>query len=435
MVKSTASFAKVGILSESAWAVSNAPPAPCQRLPTHAPTAPRPLPETRPASTILLPDATGKRSPASRLAVAGQSTKHRCCSGAKAAPARRTCCARAVPVAYPRRARRSRPAAIEATCPRTTPNCVFAVVDNVEGAQRHRADRAVQPVSTATGRSRAPAHRRDTRRTSSICAKILRTRLGQGLIYHLHALTDDQMIAATPRLRQCAPPAPPARVARLPVARAARHAQPDGPARRARPLFTRTQARHHATAAARGADDAGGTPILLKSQKKSDADATRPVRPRPHAALRRQRLRVDAIPVSKGIVDRTTHEARNAEFYEQYKAGIMDIHEFLDFQLRPLRRPYAHRSRSMARRFHGDADSPARLSQKARDLVRKHLDAGDICAMVTATNSFVTGPIARELGIPHLIATIPAQENGRSPASRAAAVVPRRQDRPRRRLA
>ena len=40
--------------------------------------------------------------------------------------------------------------------------------------------------------------------------------------------------------------------------------------------------------------------------------------------------------VSKGIVDRTTHEARNAEFYEQYKAGIMDIHEFLDFQLRPL---------------------------------------------------------------------------------------------------
>lgn len=116
--------------------------------------------------------------------------------------------------------------------------------------------------------------------------------------------------------------------------------------------------------------------------------------------------------VSKGIVDRTTHEARNAEFYEQYKAGIMDIHEFLDFQLRPL----ADHTRADLEAWHADfmeTQIRPRLSQKARDLVRKHLDAGDICAMVTATNSFVTGPIARELGIPHLIATVPAQENGR----------------------
>lgn len=116
--------------------------------------------------------------------------------------------------------------------------------------------------------------------------------------------------------------------------------------------------------------------------------------------------------VSKGIVDRTTHEARNAEFYEQYKAGTMDIHEFLDFQLRPL----ADHTRADLEAWHADfmeTQIRPRLSQKARELVRKHLDAGDICAMVTATNSFVTGPIARELGIPHLIATIPAQENGR----------------------
>ncbi len=116
--------------------------------------------------------------------------------------------------------------------------------------------------------------------------------------------------------------------------------------------------------------------------------------------------------VSKGIVDRTTHEARNAEFYEQYKAGIMDIHEFLDFQLRPL----ADHTRADLEAWHADfmeTQIRPRLSQKARELVRKHLDAGDICAMVTATNSFVTGPIARELGIPHLIATIPAQEDGR----------------------
>ena len=116
--------------------------------------------------------------------------------------------------------------------------------------------------------------------------------------------------------------------------------------------------------------------------------------------------------ISKGIVDRTTHEARNAEFYEQYKAGTMDIHEFLDFQLRPL----ADHSRADLDAWHADfmeTQIRPRLSQKARDLVKEHLDAGDICAMVTATNSFVTGPIARELGIPHLIATIPAQEDGR----------------------
>ena len=52
------------------------------------------------------------------------------------------------------------------------------------------------------------------------------------------------------------------------------------------------------------------------------------------------------------------------------------------------------------------------IGRKARDLVERHLAAGDLCAIVTATNSFVTGPIAREFGIPHLIATIPAQENG-----------------------
>jgi HAD superfamily hydrolase (TIGR01490 family) len=52
------------------------------------------------------------------------------------------------------------------------------------------------------------------------------------------------------------------------------------------------------------------------------------------------------------------------------------------------------------------------LDEKARDLVKRHQDQGDLCALVTATNSFVTGPICRELNIPHLIATIPAQVNG-----------------------
>jgi HAD superfamily phosphoserine phosphatase-like hydrolase len=49
----------------------------------------------------------------------------------------------------------------------------------------------------------------------------------------------------------------------------------------------------------------------------------------------------------------------------------------------------------------------------ARALVRRHLDAGDLCAIITSTNSFVTRPISAAFGIEHLIATEPEQRNGR----------------------
>ena len=56
---------------------------------------------------------------------------------------------------------------------------------------------------------------------------------------------------------------------------------------------------------------------------------------------------------------------------------------------------------------------PPMITPVAQALVKSHLAAGDLVAVVTATNSFVTGPIAREFSIPHLVATIPAQEDGR----------------------
>ena len=115
--------------------------------------------------------------------------------------------------------------------------------------------------------------------------------------------------------------------------------------------------------------------------------------------------------LNKGIVDRDTFETRNKEFYEQYKAGMLNIVEFLDFQLRPL----ALNSRADLEVWHAEFMTERMLpilNQKARDLVKRHQENGDVCALVTATNSFVTGPICRELNIAHLIATIPAQENG-----------------------
>ena len=116
--------------------------------------------------------------------------------------------------------------------------------------------------------------------------------------------------------------------------------------------------------------------------------------------------------VDRGVLERKEYEAQNAAFYEQYKAGTLDIHEFLGFALRPL----AEHSPADLERWHGEFMQtrirPA-IGEKSRALVRSHRDAGDLCAVITATNSFVTGPIARELGVPHLIATEPERQNGR----------------------
>ena len=116
--------------------------------------------------------------------------------------------------------------------------------------------------------------------------------------------------------------------------------------------------------------------------------------------------------ISKGVLDREVHEARNIEFFEQYKAGTLDIHAFLDFQLAPLSRHSRTELDAWHREFVTTRIRPL-ISSAARELVARHARAGDLLAIVTATNSFVTGPIAHEFNVPHLIATIPAQENGR----------------------
>jgi HAD superfamily hydrolase (TIGR01490 family) len=116
--------------------------------------------------------------------------------------------------------------------------------------------------------------------------------------------------------------------------------------------------------------------------------------------------------ISKGVLDREVHEAKNQAFYEDYKAGTLDIHAFLKFQLAPLARHDRRELDAWHREFMMTRILPL-IGVPARQLVQRHLDEGDLCVMVTATNSFVTGPICREFGIPHLVATVPAHENGR----------------------
>jgi HAD superfamily hydrolase (TIGR01490 family) len=115
--------------------------------------------------------------------------------------------------------------------------------------------------------------------------------------------------------------------------------------------------------------------------------------------------------IEKGVLDRELFEAMNRAFYEQYKAGTLDIHEFLDFQLKPLSR-HARKTLDgwhaefMRNRVSGMIRLPA------RELVARHQAAGDLCVIITATNSFVTEPIARVFGIDQLIATEPEQKEG-----------------------
>jgi len=115
--------------------------------------------------------------------------------------------------------------------------------------------------------------------------------------------------------------------------------------------------------------------------------------------------------IAQGVLDHELHAAKNQLFYEQYKTGTLDIDEFLDFQLQPLARHPRPQLDAWHREFMATRILPI-IGSRARALVRRHLESGALCAVVTATNSFVTAPIAREFGIPHLIATIPAQEDG-----------------------
>ena len=113
--------------------------------------------------------------------------------------------------------------------------------------------------------------------------------------------------------------------------------------------------------------------------------------------------------IEQGVLDREVFEARNQEFFDQYKNGTLDIHEFLDFQLKPLSRHPRRVLDEWHARFMREKILPM-VRPSACELVERH--RADLRVIVTATNSFVTAPIAREFGIDNLIATEPEQADG-----------------------
>ena len=115
--------------------------------------------------------------------------------------------------------------------------------------------------------------------------------------------------------------------------------------------------------------------------------------------------------IRTGVLDRELFESMNLTFYDHYKAGTLDIREFLDFQLKPLSRHARTTLDEWHRRFMRE-QALGMIMQPARNLVNRHLASGDVCVIITATNSFVTAPIAREFGVENLIATEPEQKDG-----------------------
>lgn len=115
--------------------------------------------------------------------------------------------------------------------------------------------------------------------------------------------------------------------------------------------------------------------------------------------------------VDKKIVDPSHYRKQNDYFYEQYKAGMLDIHEYLAFVLKPLKENPLDTMLSLREEFVEERIKPL-ITQKARNLVAKHKEAGDDLLIITATNSFITRPIATLLGFDELIAPEPEVIDG-----------------------
>lgn len=107
-----------------------------------------------------------------------------------------------------------------------------------------------------------------------------------------------------------------------------------------------------------------------------------------------------------GAVDAVAFAKRNADFYAQYEAGTLDPVEYLEFALGTLAQFPRQQLDEWHMQFMQEVIRPAILPA-ARDLVKRHQDADDLVAIITATNKFVTAPIAQAFGVGNLIAAEP----------------------------
>jgi len=116
--------------------------------------------------------------------------------------------------------------------------------------------------------------------------------------------------------------------------------------------------------------------------------------------------------VRKKLVDEQVYAQANDRFYQDYKLGTLDIHQYLAFSLAPLQQHSMIELERLHQEFMRDNIEPMMLPKSA-SLLQQHRDQGDYLLIITATNSFVTRPIARYLGVDDILATEPEVQNNR----------------------
>ncbi len=116
--------------------------------------------------------------------------------------------------------------------------------------------------------------------------------------------------------------------------------------------------------------------------------------------------------VDKGLVDKTTYDESNKRFYDDYKKGTLDIFEFLAFSLKPLTQISRGKLTTLHKEFMQKHIIPV-MTQKGLAQIQQHRDKGDVTVIITATNRFVTAPIAEAFRVDDLIATDPEIIDGR----------------------
>ena len=112
------------------------------------------------------------------------------------------------------------------------------------------------------------------------------------------------------------------------------------------------------------------------------------------------------------IVDPEVYHDTNLAFYHDYQAGQLDINAFLEFVFTPLKQHPMTDLLAWREDYLQQKIAPIMLP-KAKALIEQHRQQGDTLLIITATNSFLTEPIAEQLGIEHLIATDPEMVDGR----------------------
>ncbi|KHO64918.1 HAD family hydrolase [Pseudomonas flexibilis] len=114
----------------------------------------------------------------------------------------------------------------------------------------------------------------------------------------------------------------------------------------------------------------------------------------------------------RGLVEVDSYRARNDAFYQDYLDGCLDVQAYQDFCQELLGRSEMAQLASWHREFMAEFIEPIVLA-KGEALLRRHQEAGDRVVIITATNRFITGPIAARLGVETLLATECGMEDGR----------------------